>query len=194
MTGADPLHHPQAYFDGVYRDDDDPWGFDSAWYERRKYDLTVAALPRERYRRAVEPGCANGALTERLRDRCDQVDAYDLLEGPVGRARERLGDTNGVHVEQAAFPEHWPQGTGDLVVWSEVAYYLTQPGRDTAADGLQRYLEPGGHLVCVHYTLPTNYPMDGRQVGQWVDTLSWLRRIVAYSESAFELGVWERIA
>ena len=53
--------HELSYFADMYAGDDDPWGFDDRWYERRKYALTVAMLPDPRYRRALEPGCANGA-------------------------------------------------------------------------------------------------------------------------------------
>ena len=48
------------YFEGIYADGPDPWGFETSEYERRKYDLTLAALPRRRYARALEPGCSIG--------------------------------------------------------------------------------------------------------------------------------------
>ena len=50
---------PLAYFDRMY-EDADPWGYESSWYEQRKYALTVAALGRRRYRSAFEPGTAPG--------------------------------------------------------------------------------------------------------------------------------------
>ena len=34
-----------AYFEGMYAASPDPWGFQSRWYERRKYALTLALLP-----------------------------------------------------------------------------------------------------------------------------------------------------
>ena len=48
-----------AYFGRLFRTESDPWGFDTSPYEAAKYDATLAALPRPRYRRAVEVGCAN---------------------------------------------------------------------------------------------------------------------------------------
>ncbi len=49
-----------AYFDQMYAASADPWGFTSRWYEKRKYALTLAMLPRERYADAFEPGCSIG--------------------------------------------------------------------------------------------------------------------------------------
>lgn len=189
-----PLHHRLDYFVDRYHDDPDPWGFDRAWYEQRKYDLTLAALPRPRYRRAVEPGCANGALTERLATRCDALVAFDVIPEAVGRARDRMATLGhaDVEIDVGAFPTTWPPGTGDLVVWSEVGYYLTDAGRPTARDRLDAWLEPGGHLIAVHYTGETDYPMTGSSVAAWIDSFGWLRRLVSVEDERFELVVWER--
>jgi SAM-dependent methyltransferase len=195
-TAADETnwHHGLGYFERLYDEDADPWGFDRRWYERRKYGLTLALLPRARYRRAVEPGCANGTLTELLADRCDEVLAYDAVPAAVERARERLADRPNVHVVEALFPGYWPPGSGDLVVWSEIAYYLTTEGADAALRALARWLEPGGTLVAVHYTGETDYPRSGRSIGRWLDGATFLRRVSTLDDEEFSAGVWERVS
>lgn len=59
-----------GYFDELYKSSDDPWHLRDGWYERRKRSLTLALLPRPRYRNAFEPGCANGELAAGLATRC----------------------------------------------------------------------------------------------------------------------------
>lgn len=191
--GTPPLSHDPDYFARMYADDDDPWGFERRWYEERKYDITLAALPQRSYRRAVEPGCANGVLTERLAERCEHLVAFDFVNDVVERARTRLAGREGVQICEAEFPTWWPNGTGDLVLWSEVAYYLTDDGLDVAADGLERWLESGGELVAVHYTGETDYPRSGRAVGRWLDGLAFLERVTTHLDESFELGVWRRV-
>jgi trans-aconitate methyltransferase len=183
----------REYFEDQYRESPDPWGFDSHWYERRKYALTLASLPRERYRRGVEPGCANGALTEMLATRCDALVAYELLDDVADRARTRLSAHPNVEVRCARFPDWWPDGTADLVVWSEVMYYLDDEQARRALDGLERHLEPGGSLMAVHYTGTTDYPRRGDQIGPWLDEVAFLRRVVELRDPSFDLGVWERV-
>ena len=151
-------------------------------------------LPRPRFRRAVEPGCANGALTELLAPRCDELVAFDLVPAAVDRARDRMGGAGHVTVLEAEFPSWWPEGTGDLVIWSEVAYYLTDAGARLAVDGLRRWLEPGGWLVAVHYTGETDYPRAGGEIGPWLDAVPFLRRVTALRDAEFDLGVWTRPA
>lgn len=56
---------PPAYFEAMYAGAVDPWDLAGRWYEQRKYALTLASLPRPRYRAAFEPGCSVGVLTAR---------------------------------------------------------------------------------------------------------------------------------
>lgn len=192
--GNGDLHHDRAYFEGMYDQTLDPWGFETAWYERRKFAVTVAALPNQRYRRCQEPGCATGSLTELLRVRCDEIVAYDFVPSVVRAATERFADRDDVQVVEAEFPVYMPAGTGDLVVWSEVGYYLTDEGLDVALSNLERWLELDGHLVAVHYTDPTDYPRRGHEVAAALDDVEFLRRLVTLVDERFELGVWQRIA
>lgn len=190
MTGQ--LHHDRSYFEAMYSERTDPWGFDERWYERRKYALTIAALLRQRYRRGYEPGCANGALSEMLADRCDRLVAAEMLDDVAARARRRLAARPHVDVITGALPEFWPDGGGDLVVLSEVAYYLTDAGAVAAVDGLARWLDPGGDLVAVHYTGATDYPRPGSAIVPWLDEVDFLERVAFLRDDQFELGVWRR--
>ena len=192
MATEPVLHHDRRYFDSMYEGDPDPWGFDSRFFERRKYALTLAALPRERYTRAVEPGCANGALTELLASRCDELVAFDFVADVVERARHRLAASAHVSLRCADFPRWWPPGTGDLVVWSEVAYYLNEAGFERASAGLEDWLSPGGHLVAVHYTGSTNYPVSGAEAHRRIDRLKFLDPEFTAVDEQFILQVWRR--
>lgn len=189
---VETLTFTPSYFEDMYEGTPDPWGFDTAWYEQRKYELTIAALPRPRFRRALEPGCSNGALTEMLAARCDNIVAFDFITSAVDTARQRLAGLDNVVVAEATFPTFWPAGHGDLVVWSEVAYYLTDTGAKLALRSLDRWLAADGHLVSVHYTGPTNYPRAGGDIVPWLDSCHFLNRITHLTDPDFELGVWSR--
>jgi SAM-dependent methyltransferase len=192
MNDSSELAHHRSYFDRMYADTLDPWGFDSEWYERRKFALTCASLPKQRYRRCLEPGCATGSLTELLSERCDEVVAYDFVPSVVRSAVERCAGRDNVHVQHGEFPTFDPRGTGDLVVWSEVAYYLTDDGMEIALRQLERWLEVDGHLVAVHYTGVTDYPKHGADIARILDRQDHLRRVVTHVDERFELGVWQR--
>lgn len=145
---------PASYFDTMYAGSADPWDLAGRWYEQRKYALTVAALPRRRYRRAFEPGCSVGVLTGLLAERCDEVLATDRVPAAVEAATRRNRDRSHVEVRHMAVPDAWPEGTFDLIVLSELLYYFDDA---TLREVLKRTvdsLEPAGTLVTVHWDHP----------------------------------------
>jgi predicted TPR repeat methyltransferase len=143
---------PAAYFEQLYRSDPDPWRFESSAYERAKYLTTLAALPRRRYRRACEIGCANGVLTRQLAARCDELLAIDVADTALARARARTVDQPWVRCERLAVPEAFPTGPFDLVLLSEVGYYLASEALCDLRARLAAALSPRGDLVLVHWT------------------------------------------
>jgi trans-aconitate methyltransferase len=185
------LRLPVAYFEEIYGRAEDPWDFETSWYERRKYELTLAALPRERYRRAFEPGCANGALTERLASRCDELVALEPVAEVARRAARRMGHADHVSVTVGALPEDWPPGPFDLVVFSEVAYYLTERGLTLACRRAVSSLRGGGHLIAVHWTGATDYPVTGVAVHERLRAERGLRCLVDHRDERFLLTVLE---
>lgn len=142
-----------GYFDELYATTDDPWGLATRAYEQRKLALLLASLPRQRYGHAFEPGCAIGVTTAALTDRCDHVLAVDGADAAVRQAAAR---TAGRHVEvrRARVPAEWPSGTFDLVVLSELLYYLDGATRRELCRRLLASVTPGGEVALVHWRHP----------------------------------------
>jgi SAM-dependent methyltransferase len=155
----------QTYFDDVYRANDDPWQFATSPYERAKYEATLAALPNAHYHNAFEIGCSIGVLSAMLAERCDKLLAVDASELPLKAARERLTSYPNVTVEQLSVPDQFPADQFDLILLSEVGYYLSQPDLTRLRQQLIDNLVPHGHLLLVHWTpFVPDYPLTGDQV------------------------------
>jgi len=150
------------WFEQLYAEQGDPWGFDTSPYERAKYDHTLAALPAARFGHALEVGCANGTLTERLAARCDRLLAVDVSDTALARAAARLDGRAGVSFEKRVLPGDAPEGPFDLVLLSEVAYYWDRDDLALAGDWLGGgAVASGGHVLLVHWTGDTDYPVSG---------------------------------
>ena len=160
MARRDQTMDP-AYFEAVYAADPDPWNFATSEYERNKYELTLAAPPAPRYARALEIGCSIGVLTRRLAARCDSLLAVDAALAPLTEARRRCADLPNVTFEQMFVPEQWPEGEFDLILLSEVVYYLRAEDVERLAARVLQSLAPGGSLLLVHWTGETDYPLTG---------------------------------
>ncbi|MGN8049893.1 PIG-L family deacetylase [Curtobacterium sp. 22159] len=157
-------------FDAHYRRKPEGWDFDGSWYERRKRAVTLAALPRERYRSALELGCSTGVLTAALTERADAVLGTDISEAPLTRARTRAPLARFV---RAALPDEWPVGRWDLVVLSEVGYYLSPADLDRTIDRVLASLDDDGVLVACHWRHPDDEAVtsgdavDARLAERW---------------------------
>ena len=181
---------PATYFAAMYAGAEDPWGFRSRWYEQRKREVTLAALTRPRYRRAFEPGCSIGVLTAALADRCDEVVAADVDECAVSTARSELARHGHVRVERLSVPQEWPDGMFDLVVISEVAYYLARPELEQLLDCAVGSLAPRGTLLACHWRHPVpDYPATGDDVHQRLLARPELSQAVSHVEEDFRLDL-----
>lgn len=178
------------YFDELYAAHDDPWGLSSRWYEQRKYDLTMACLPRSRYRNAFEPGCSIGVLTTRLAERCDNLLAMDISRASLERASAR-GLPSSVRLRQGALPHDWPIEVFDLIVLSEVGYYFSQLDLGVVVGHLQHSLSADGHLIAVHWRRKVaDYPLSGDKVHETLRTTAGLRGIAQYLDEYVILDVF----
>jgi predicted TPR repeat methyltransferase len=156
---------PPSFFDAIYAEAPDPWSFATSQYEREKYAVTLSELPRERYRSAFEIGCSVGVLTERLAARCDALLAVDVAERALHQARERCAHLPHVRCELLRVPAAFPDQQFDLILVSEVGYYWSHQDLRRARDLIVEHLEPGGHLLLVHFTNEVEeYPISGDAV------------------------------
>lgn len=156
---------PPSYFDSLYQTDPDPWKFATSDYEAEKYAQTIAALPNARYRSALEIGGSIGVLTEMLARSCDSVLSIDVAPLAQLQAIQRCQQLSQVRFEIMSFPEQYPSAKFDLILVSEVGYYWCPEDLATAQQRMFELLEPGGHLLLVHW-LPRSpgYPLTGDEV------------------------------
>ena len=170
-------------FDAYYRADPDPWDVGGSFYERRKRAVVLATLRRARYSSAWDPACGTGHLTADLAARCDRVVASDASATAAGLAGERCAGLP-VSVSHRALPEAPVDDTfvPDLLVLSEVFYYLSDPVRAATVALVDRLAAPDAEVVCVHWEgAPDDAWLSGRGaqaelVAQLV-ARGWTRRI-----------------
>ena len=180
-----------AFFDDFYRDNGaDPWGYTDRWYEERKRAVTLACLPRPEFRRALEVGCSVGVLTAELAPRCDGLLAVDVAQAAVDEARRRTAGVPGVEVRRVQTPAEWPEGSFDLIVLSEVGYYLDAEGVGRLVDRCLESLTHDGVLLLCHWRHPVaDYPLRGDEVHRLVLARADLTPLVSHEEEDFLLDV-----
>ncbi len=147
----------QEHLQAIYADGDDPWGFRTSSYEQEKFRATADALLRPTYESALELGCGNGELARHIAPRCTLYTGVDAVAKALAAARRAVPKGRFV---QAFLPGDLPDGPHDLIILSEVLYFLDPPalvslGRDIAS----RW--PRAEVLAVTWLGPTGNPLEG---------------------------------
>ncbi|MCP1168251.1 class I SAM-dependent methyltransferase [Limimaricola sp. ASW11-118] len=150
---------PSEKLDRIYAGGDDPWGFRSSAYEQSKFRATCAALPRARYRSALELGCGNGELARHVAPRCAAYTGVDAVETALHAARRAVPRGR---FHRLFLPAPLPEGAYDLLLLSEILYFLDPAGLEALADQLDRRW-PMADLVCVTWLGPSGNPLEGQE-------------------------------
>jgi SAM-dependent methyltransferase len=160
MQSVSPL-----YFESLYQRQPDPWNYETNPYELQKYAETIAALPQPSYQSGLEIGGSIGVLTEKLAPYCQALLSLDVSPTAQSKARQRCLALPQVEFQIMQVPNQFPDRRFDLVVMSEVGYYLCEADLRTVKQQILNALIPGGHLLLLHWLeQASDFRLSGEQV------------------------------
>jgi SAM-dependent methyltransferase len=179
-----------AEFEDRYRRDGDPWGYETSAYEAEKYDRTLAACGPGPFPRALELGASIGVLSARLAERCLRLVTLDGAPTAVAAARRRLAARPGVEVRLGTIPQDIPAGPLDLVLASEILYYLEPGALTRTLERIRAVTEPGARLVAVHWRpAGPERPFTAAEVHARLRAQRWLDPVGSDSTDEYLLDV-----
>lgn len=147
------------YLQALYCATHDPWGFETSSYEQDKFRATRDALSRPHYRAVFELGCGNGQLARHLAGICDHYTGMDAVEKALKAARKAVP---GATFLKGFYPCPLPERAFDLIILSEILYFLDPEGIETLAfDILARW--PEAEILCVCWLGPTQHELQGKE-------------------------------
>lgn len=138
-------------FERLYAGSEDPWDYCTSPYERRKYAATLTALPDRPLGRVLELGCSIGVFTALLAGRASEVVGLDFSSRAIELATLRAGSRPNVTLLQGAFPGQTPPGRWDVIVCSEILYYLPCELLLVASDWIEDQLQGGACVLAVSW-------------------------------------------
>lgn len=181
-----------SVFEDLYLDQPDPWNYRDSGYEERKRGILLSSLPRKHYGTVLELGCSIGIQTSALAERCTSLVAIDSSRTALEQAQRETAHFDHVRLEQRLLPGQWPElahGTVDLVVISEIGYFLAADELEELLGLCESVLAPGGELLLCHWLHPIEgWPLDGQSVHRIAHRRRW-DRLVMHEERDFLLEI-----
>lgn len=180
-------------FDQRYLEEGDPWGYRTSEYERAKYAATLTACGAGPFASALELAGSIGVFSALLAPRCNRLTTIDFSEAAVRQARRELAGSPQATALCGEIPAAIPDGPYDLIVASEILYYLEPAALSETLIRLEQVLAPDGRLVLVHWrTDGPERPFSAAEVHARVLSLHWLSRLQDGSTPDYLLSVLER--
>jgi 2-polyprenyl-3-methyl-5-hydroxy-6-metoxy-1,4-benzoquinol methylase len=167
MTTNNRVSRRPGYFKKLYAANPDPWNFTNSTYEAAKYQATLAVLGDQKFESAFEIGCSIGILTRMLAKKCRSLLAVDIVETALTTAAENCAAFPHVSFKNLQVPAAWPAGQNfDLIVCSEVLYFLSPRDISRLAGQACESVVSGGLVLLVNYTEPVDEPCSGQQAAK----------------------------
>jgi predicted TPR repeat methyltransferase len=186
-------HMATQEFEALYRGDPDPWGYETSLYERDKYAATLAACGPGPFPQALELGGSIGVFTSHLAARCRHLVSIDAAPTAVAAARARVRDLPQVEVILGSIPTDISRRVYDLVVASEILYYLPPTDLEGTLATLAERMHPGARLVAVHWRpAGRERPFTADQVHARLCGQRWLRHLGDRDTDGYRLDILER--
>jgi SAM-dependent methyltransferase len=189
---------PKSYFDALYAESADPWNFKHSTYEQQKYHTTIQALSNKSFKNGLELGCSIGVLTRLLATQCDALLAVDISAIAIKQAQDNCRDLDQVRFKALDVNQRFPEGKFDLIICSEICYYLDKEALQHLFKNITQTLTTGGTFVMVHWTgLVPDYPLTGDAVHEYFqafirDNTLNISEITAQRYEKYRLQVWQK--
>jgi cyclopropane fatty-acyl-phospholipid synthase-like methyltransferase len=191
----------REHFERLYTDDADPWRVADSWYEKRKRQILLAMLPLPYFQHVYEPACGAGELTVQLAQRCAKLVASDFAEHAVAIARQKTAQLTHVGVMRQNLPQDWTTMNRaghplfDLIVISELCYYLSAEAMPELVQAALAGLTPDGYLIACH----CRHAFDDRlqataAIHHMFNAQAPLTHRARYEDGDFLIDLWRKSA
>ncbi len=144
-----PISH--AGFEQKFLANIDPWNYTKSPFERYKRDVLLRACGCRTYGRGLELACAIGVTSRCLARRCLRLLAVNSSLTALAEAKRRTRHSERITFRHAVLPNESPRGPFDLIVASEIAYYIRQRALYQLLCNLEMALAPSGRIVFLNH-------------------------------------------
>ncbi|MGF1482213.1 MAG: SAM-dependent methyltransferase [Cyanophyceae cyanobacterium] len=190
------------YFETLFANQADPWKYTEP-YEEVKYQQTLELLPPTPIEHALELACAEGHSTAKLAPRVGHLTATDISQIAIEHAQERCQNCDNIRFLTIDLTKEELPGQFDLIVCSEVLYYLEdREALRYFARRIAEALRPGGYFLNAHANLVVDdpkstgfnwdHPFGAKVINEKFARIRALRPVKEIRTPLYRIGLFQR--
>lgn len=141
-------------FEAMFQSSIDPWNYRTSLFEARKRQVLLRACGSNKVGRGLELACAIGETSRALMCRCLSLVATDGAPTALAEAKRLTPSELRIDYRLGLLPMDVPRGPFNLIVVSEIAYYLSCRQLNELARTLIKVVATGGKIVVLHHVIP----------------------------------------
>lgn len=149
LYGRFDRSHTSGRFNRFYWLDKDPFGAKDSKYEISKQNRLLELIARQEYRLSLDVGCGNGLLSRRIAAHCEHIIGIDFSSRAVQLAQQNCTGVPNMTLDVADIRNYESSQRFDLIICSEVLYYLQGQALAAVVEKLHRISTPGARLALV---------------------------------------------
>lgn len=143
-----------AGFEAKYQDNIDPWNYRTSPFEAWKRRLLLHACGSRTFGRGLELACGTGEISRALAPKCLHLVAQDSSGTAIAAARAHgVRGPHRIDYRVGVLPDDMPRGPFDLIVASEILYYLPPEDLRRTLSRMISETAPGGRVVILHHVV-----------------------------------------
>lgn len=136
-------------YDLAYRLRNDLFEIEGSEYEQHKLNRLIGVIRQRRYKTVLDVGCGIGILAEKISPFCQQIIGIDFSPKAISLAEKRCKNLENVSFLERDIRTFDFQGDYDLVIFSEVLYYLEDRFIERIVHRLKKNLPDSARIIIV---------------------------------------------
>jgi 2-polyprenyl-3-methyl-5-hydroxy-6-metoxy-1,4-benzoquinol methylase len=136
-------------FNRFYWLDGDPFGAKNAKYELSKQDRLLDLISKREKYNALDVGCGNGFFSRRIAEHCEHLHGIDFSSQAIRLAQANCEEHLNISLAEQDIRSFQTSSSFDLIICSEVLYYLQGTELDDVVRNLHSISAPGAWLGLV---------------------------------------------
>lgn len=126
---------------------ENPWKYVDSFRDKTRIEIILDYVKWSHSENALDIGCGEGSVTLAASSLVEKISAFDLSSNAVAYAKKNRGRANISYYQMDATDFRYSNEIYDLILCTEILYYLDDPEKSTLFSEIRKSLSSSGYFL-----------------------------------------------